>query len=244
MVSVEGGGIGEESKNGVDLAQYAEIAARLRRFSRELGSAWILAGFGFSEEAWAQIDTEWSRAIDEDFDAGRNVLVLAFAEVFLATRETLKVPALAAEPPEPTAAPQAPFKTEVPSYLQTFGAAIAGPSGSAGFAESGGRGSARSLKTEVFQSFATKPALPFEATRATSVIPSIPELSVERYASLRVELALKPGERAEILRRYRLSEEQTSALDATWTYRMAREPGLMDAWELAGAQYRAWLTQR
>ena len=243
MVSFEGGGISAETKNNVDLGRYAEITANLRRFSGELGSARVLARFGLSEETWASIDSTWSRAIDDDVVEGRNALVVAFAEVFSATRETLNAAALAAKPPEPAAVPQATFATQVPSYLLASDPTVASPSGPAGFANPDGRSAARSFKTEALQSFPAGSALPFTAARATSSIPTIPELSVERYASLCVELASRPQERADILLRYRLSEDQHATLDALWTHRMAREPGLTDAWRQACALYRDWLTR-
>ncbi|MFS8067980.1 MAG: hypothetical protein ACMG6S_16625, partial [Byssovorax sp.] len=97
-----------------------------------------------------------------------------------------------------------------------------------------------------------KPALPFPgADRPKATIPAasavqvgnFPQLSVEQYASLHVELAALPGRSTEVLDRYRITEEQRHRLDAHWTARMATEPALRQAWEGACAAYKAWLAR-
>ena len=97
-----------------------------------------------------------------------------------------------------------------------------------------------------------KPALPFPgADRSEATIPArgaapvgnFPQLSVEQYASLHVELAALPGRSTEVLDRYRITEDQRRRLDAHWTARMAADPALRQAWDGACAAYKAWLAR-
>lgn len=83
-----------------------------------------------------------------------------------------------------------------------------------------------------------KTELPFSSPAAPE-----PALSIERYASLCVELAATPLNAAQALRRYQLSETEWVALDAYWKARFSREPEMQAAWERARAAYRAWLAQ-
>ncbi len=69
-------------------------------------------------------------------------------------------------------------------------------------------------------------------------------LSLERHASVHVELELYPGQAAAVLQRYGLGAEQYASLDAGWRARMTRDPALQDAWEEARSAYRAWLAQQ
>ena len=87
-----------------------------------------------------------------------------------------------------------------------------------------------------------KPELPFSSPSAP--IPAhIPAVSMERYASLCVELSATPANAAHTLRRYQLTEPEWSALDAEWKARLAREPGARAAWESACSAYRTWLAE-
>jgi hypothetical protein len=86
--------------------------------------------------------------------------------------------------------------------------------------------------------------LPFAAgTTKDGGLTVAPALSIERYASLCVELAATPGNAAQTLRRYQLSEPEWVALDAYWKARFSREPEARSAWESARAAYRAWLAR-
>jgi hypothetical protein len=95
-------------------------------------------------------------------------------------------------------------------------------------------------------------ALPFPGTdRSKAAIParveapgsSFPQLSVEQYASLYVELAALPGRSTEVLDRYRITEEQRRQLDAHWAARMVADPALRQAWDSACNAYKAWLAR-
>lgn len=97
-----------------------------------------------------------------------------------------------------------------------------------------------------------EPALPFlgvdppkAAIPARGAAPAgnFPQLSVEQYASLHVELAALPGRSTEVLDRYRITEEQRRWLDAHWTARMAADPALRQAWDSACTAYKAWLAR-
>ncbi len=96
------------------------------------------------------------------------------------------------------------------------------------------------------------PALPFAGAepgsaaipvRAVAPASNLPQLSVEQYASLCVELELAPARPTEVLERYRLTEEQHHALDASWNARMAADPALRRAWDGARDAYREWLAR-
>jgi hypothetical protein len=68
-------------------------------------------------------------------------------------------------------------------------------------------------------------------------------LSLEQCASLEVELAVGRTSRAEILRRYGLSEEQYPAVARYWEGRMARDGTILARWNQAMMAYRDWLSQ-
>jgi hypothetical protein len=86
--------------------------------------------------------------------------------------------------------------------------------------------------------------LPFAAgTPKEGGLAVAPTLSIERYASLCVELEATPASSAQTLRRYQLSAPEWVALDAHWKARFSREPEVKAAWESARAAYRAWLAQ-
>ena len=96
------------------------------------------------------------------------------------------------------------------------------------------------------------PALPFLGTdRPKAAVPApvaapvsnLPQLSVEQYASLYVELATLPGRPMEVLDRYRITEEQRRGLDASWTARMVADPALRRVWDAACDAYRGWLAR-
>ncbi len=87
-----------------------------------------------------------------------------------------------------------------------------------------------------------KPELPFSPPSAP--IPSqSPTLSIERYASLCVELWATPANAEQTRRRYQLTLQEWITLDAHWKARFSREPGTRAAWESACSAYRAWLVQ-
>ncbi len=87
-----------------------------------------------------------------------------------------------------------------------------------------------------------KPELPFSAPSAP-IAAQAPTLSIERYASLCVELTAAPVSSAQTRRRYQLTEPEWLTLDAHWKARLSREPEVRAAWESACAAYRAWLAQ-
>ncbi len=87
-----------------------------------------------------------------------------------------------------------------------------------------------------------KPELPFAS--AVAPIPArAPALSIERYASICVELSTPSSNAAQTLRRYQLTGPEWITLDAEWRARLSREPGARAAWENACSAYRTWLAQ-
>ncbi|MDC3955581.1 hypothetical protein [Polyangium jinanense] len=101
-----------------------------------------------------------------------------------------------------------------------------------------------------------KPATPFErpgagkpmpvpaAQPGSSTPPNTPTLTLERYASLCVELTAAPGHAQAVAWRYGLTHEQWKKVNAYWQGRMASEPDVRAAWERACVTYRDWLMRR
>lgn len=66
-------------------------------------------------------------------------------------------------------------------------------------------------------------------------------LSLEQYASLRVEMQRQPELRAETLSRYGLPTDALESLDAHWNARFAAEPQTRAAFARAFTEYQSWL---
>ncbi|WP_437671180.1 hypothetical protein [Sorangium sp. So ce131] len=66
-------------------------------------------------------------------------------------------------------------------------------------------------------------------------------LSIEQYASLRVELDLNPIRCGEILVRYRITQDQWQHIHNHWTQRLAENSNVRAAWERAYSVYKAWI---
>jgi hypothetical protein len=71
---------------------------------------------------------------------------------------------------------------------------------------------------------------------------SVPNFTLEQYASLCVEIALGPDRVAHTLVRYHLTPEVRAALDVQWRARFAADPGLRTAFAQAYAAYKAMIT--
>ena len=67
--------------------------------------------------------------------------------------------------------------------------------------------------------------------------------SVERYASICVDLERAPWQAGETLARYRITAEQKATLDNHWRTRMSH-PETRARWDEACKAYRAWLASR
>ncbi len=120
----------------------------------------------------------------------------------------------------------------------------------ASFVPEGMRGFTDVHGTQLAEGGRGKPVLPFLGVeqpkvaipaRGAALLGNLPQLSVEQYASLHVELAALPGRSTEVLERYRITEEQRQTLDAHWMARMAAEPALRQTWDGACVAYKAWL---
>ncbi|UQA57869.1 hypothetical protein [Polyangium aurulentum] len=85
--------------------------------------------------------------------------------------------------------------------------------------------------------------LPFDRAKSGGAAPPArdPDLTLEQHVSIRVELSVTPERKGEILRRYGLSTDQLTRIDATWDARLLLDPKLRTTWEQAAARYRAWL---
>jgi len=64
--------------------------------------------------------------------------------------------------------------------------------------------------------------------------------SIERYASLCIDLERAPAHAAETLARYRITAEQSAAIDEHWRARMS-DAVTRARWEEACRIYRSWL---
>jgi len=71
--------------------------------------------------------------------------------------------------------------------------------------------------------------------------PTMPVLTLEQYASLCVDISMSPGREAETLTRYRLTPEEKRALDGYYGERIAKDPALRRAWDVAYRTYHEWL---
>ena len=100
---------------------------------------------------------------------------------------------------------------------------------------------------DVSSLFETGAPLPFEPQTPVKPSPSRPEmpnLSLEQYASLCVELHLGPERADETFGRYGIAREVRASVDAFWQRRLAAEPSLYQAYVQAYNVYKAWLLQR
>jgi hypothetical protein len=68
-----------------------------------------------------------------------------------------------------------------------------------------------------------------------------PPLSIERHASLCVELTVAPDRTQETLVRYRMTPEAKALADAYWKSRFEQDPEVRRTWEQAYNAYYAWL---
>ena len=80
-----------------------------------------------------------------------------------------------------------------------------------------------------------------DAGAAPSLPAGVPDLTLQQYASLRVELEMSPDRAASIRGRYGVSEEGRDALDAHWRARFQPDPLLRMEFARAYAAYLAWL---
>lgn len=83
-----------------------------------------------------------------------------------------------------------------------------------------------------------RPAVPFVAAPQA---PAFPRLTLQRYASLCVELAMFPDSRAGVLERYRVPSGALEPLENHWRDRFDKHPETRAEWQQFMAQYRAWL---
>jgi len=148
------------------------------------------------------------------------------------TQLSIDAPAEPALPFEPSKSPQLAFENALAQAARLQGPAPR-PTKDPGLAGTMGPGSSLAMP---------KPELPFAAPSAP-IPPQAPALSIERYASLCVELSATPANRGETLRRYQLNEPQRTTLDAHWKARITREPGMRATWENACSAYKTWLAQ-
>jgi hypothetical protein len=87
-------------------------------------------------------------------------------------------------------------------------------------------------------------ALPFQRNQPPGrAFERAPELTLEQYASLCVELDARPDRVVETLARYHLSGEGRASLDALWKPRLSADPALHVAFVRAYATYKASFAQ-
>ena len=92
---------------------------------------------------------------------------------------------------------------------------------------------------------AASAAPPAPAAAAPAPARSAPETAplptVQRYASLTIDIAMAPARALETLKRYGLSPAQKVTIDAYYRSRFASDPLLRRSWEEACQTYRDWL---
>jgi hypothetical protein len=79
------------------------------------------------------------------------------------------------------------------------------------------------------------------APQKPSAPPADPDFTLERYASLCVELEMAPERSAATLQRYGIGAERKKLLDAHWAARLRAEPASQAAFQEAKAVYLRWL---
>ena len=84
-------------------------------------------------------------------------------------------------------------------------------------------------------------ALPKPPPPSVQATPWSPELTLEQYASLCAELAMRPERAAEVLARYRQTAESRARLDQHYRARVEGSPEVRAAWERAYQAYYEWL---
>lgn len=87
----------------------------------------------------------------------------------------------------------------------------------------------------------TPPSSPGGPAPADGQAATVEGMTVEQYASLCAEIAVKPTQSAEIEKRYRLSSAARHKLDAAFRERFARDGALQSRFKQLAQQYRAWL---
>lgn len=95
----------------------------------------------------------------------------------------------------------------------------------------------------LFQTGAALPFGPQEPMKPSPSRPELPNLSLEQYASLCVELHLAPDRSDEIFRRYGIPQDMRASVDAYWQRRLSAEPPLYQAYAQAYNAYKTWLLQ-
>ena len=71
---------------------------------------------------------------------------------------------------------------------------------------------------------------------------SVPEMTIEQYASLCVDRVMSPGRETEVAKRYRiLTEQALRALDERFRQRFAEEGDLTRRYQEAYARYEQWV---
>ncbi len=159
-------------------------------------------------------------------------------------------------PPEPKAEPQKPVQqaagTQDVSALFSTGAALPfgdrpsslpaepeKPKAPAAVHQASGTQDVGAL----FQTGAALPFGPQEPMKPSPSRPELPNLSLEQYASLCVELHLAPDRSDEIFRRYGIPQDVRASVDAYWQRRLSAEPPLYQAYAQAYNAYKTWLLQ-
>ena len=66
-------------------------------------------------------------------------------------------------------------------------------------------------------------------------------LTLERHASMTVEIAMAPEKALEVLARYGLTAEGKRAVDAYWREQVERDAGVREAWQRAYGVYWEWV---
>lgn len=68
-------------------------------------------------------------------------------------------------------------------------------------------------------------------------------LTLERHASMTVEIAMSPEKALEVLARYGLTVEGKRAVDAYWRGQVERDAGVREAWQRAYGVYWEWVVK-
>lgn len=265
-------------RSSVHIARYAEILAHVVFFGAERTAA-VVERFGYSLEAWRDVDRAWTNGIATGTDCDKPAHILAFSSTFHQHRarlaeekpsfESITDKQLRPQVPSAQVNPGAATKSAgVPSYMLAEAARAAAPTpeGASPWAAyavppvespagistpstplhaknpNANLGTTQAIDDNDISAIARR-VVPFGHSSApTDVRPTRdPELTLEEYAALSVELELYPEQKPHILQRHGLTPSQHARIEAGWDAQLTLNPRLAAAWQQAASKCRTRL---
>jgi hypothetical protein len=251
-----------EGEAPIGFEAWAELSIRWIGASPEEKLA-ELGARGLTSEAWTRLDDAYLRALSADLIAGRTERPALYASLCgaeMARRAGAPAPEAPASMPRVVRAPESLRGTaeglDLPAAVREAMARLPfrEPAPASAAAPSSKAGNLKTMPVPVMRSDTgrTLPldddairkavaAVPFAGNAGEGMV-HVPTLTVQQYVSLRTDLAVRPEQRSETLRRYGVPNEASRrALDEHWQEQIARRPELRAEIEAAAAMYTRWL---